>query len=179
MKTSNIAVVIGTLFSILTETASAQILTAGSFVASKETTSFTSEANASSNKREAKLSKANFRAAKNLSRQFKGQSDVKWLAEEKVISASFKKDGVQTYSVFDKNGHWVRNMMIYAGDKMPADILSLVKSSEYKHYDITQVQELQERGGTFYIVHIEDAKGYKKLCVFDNTITVHQEYRKQ
>lgn len=179
MKKTLLALVTGSLFSVLTHTSSAQLLAANSASKNKEAFVFNAEGNTASFKSTAAYNKAGFKAVKDFNKQFQNQSDVKWYSAGKTITASFNTADIKNTAVYDSKGRWIRNMRVYTGDKMPRPITSLVKASGFSSYEITQVQELQEGGITFYVVHIEDGRGYKKLCVYDREISILQEFDKQ
>ncbi len=124
-----------------------------------------------------KLTKANARALKDFCFNFKNGPDVKWTVEKNCISASFRRDDVQTFSVYDKQGEWLRNMSYYNEAKMPEDVRKMIKRSEFFDYKITGVQEINEQDVLFYIVHLEDGKNYKQLCVFNGQYDVIKEFK--
>jgi hypothetical protein len=123
----------------------------------------------------AKLKKANIKAAKNFSSQFKNQPNAEWFAEDNVITAYFKNDDIATRAVYDKKGNWLNTMLVYPESKMPNDVRQTVKK-EYNSYEITQVQEIKEGDLTFYVVHLLDGNKYKEVTVCNGEMNVIKEY---
>lgn len=128
--------------------------------------------------------KANLRAAKaslkitnDFSKHFKNARDVKWNTEEKAIIATFKKDDKSTRVVYDKKGNWVYTIITYYEDQMPADIRALVKSA-YNDFTISLVHEISQGGYNIYKVHLEDSTRLKQVLVYNNEITVYNEFTK-
>ncbi len=81
--------------------------------------------------------------------------------------------------MFDKKGNWMYTMNCYQEDKMPKDLRSIVKRSDFFDYTIKGVQDIKEGDVRFFIVHLEDDKNYKQLCVYEGQYEVIKEYKKQ
>lgn len=125
-----------------------------------------------------KFSKSGIKAASNFKKNFLDGSDVKWCVEEKVITASFNRDQVRTTVVYDKHGHWLRNMRIYNEAQMSPGLKATIMRSRFRKYNITQVQEFLEDDLFFYVVHLENDRSYKQLTVYNGEINVLSQYDK-
>jgi hypothetical protein len=125
------------------------------------------------------VNKAGFKAVKNFTSRYKDGASVKWTNETNVITASFNDDGIYNTSVYDKKGHWIRDMKSYDEDKMPRSLRETVKRSKYFDDRITHVQEFIEDGLLFYVVHLEDDKSYKQITVYEGEIKLLSKFDKQ
>jgi len=125
------------------------------------------------------ITKGGTRAVKDFGKKFNNREDANWFAETNVITASFTEDNTRTTTVYAKNGAWLRNMKIYPEAKMPADVRELVKRSTYFDHSINQVQEILEKDILFYIVHLEDAKSWKQITVYNGEINLLSQVKKQ
>ena len=137
---------------------------------------FTTKEAYNSAKATAKAYKANVKATKNFNKEFKG-ADAKWHIEDNVTTASFYRNGIKTMVVYDKKGRWLHTMDIYQKDKLPTNIAGLIRHN-YRSYNITQVQDIKEGVIQFYVIHLENEKGYKQICVYDGQLGVISEFDK-
>ncbi len=165
MKKISFVLIMATVFSIVTTNCKAQLFSAK--LEAKEA--------AKAEKAAAKLNKANFKAAKDFTKQFESQANAQWVVEDKAITAFFKNEDVKTRVVYDKKGNWIHTIADYGESKMPADIRRTVKREYYDHA-ITQVQEIKEGNITFYVVHLRDGKNFKKVGVYDGDINVIEDF---
>jgi hypothetical protein len=189
MKKTSLMLIMATVLSVVTISSQAQFLFLAkmggemavkhvikhNILHSSSKTSAEAKEAAKTEKAAAELKKANSKAAKNFSQQFKDQPNAEWFVEDQVITAYFKNDDITTRSVYDKKGNWIHTMLVYPESRMPNDVRRTVKN-EYGDYNITQVQEIKEGDKTFYVVHLQDGKKYKQVGVCDGEMNVISEF---
>ncbi len=181
-----ITLIMAMIISIMTTTATAQItaanfktdnsaiLTSGPKSKPEKTRSMVR-----ADKAAYKADKADFKALSNFQNTYKDESSAIWSFEPNVIVARFTKDDIQTMVVYNKRGRIIHTIQIYNESKMPGDVRSLIKNSEYADFKIEQVQQIQEGSMTFYLVHLSYGKKYKEVAVFNGEINVYKEYDNQ
>lgn len=122
--------------------------------------------------------KAGARAIQDIGRRYKNIGDVKWFADNQIISASFNKDGAKVSVLYNKNGRWVRDQKNYEENKMPADVRELIKRSVYFDSKINYINEIHEGSDMFYIIYLEDQKAFSVVVVYDGEIELYEKIDK-
>lgn len=124
-----------------------------------------------------RAAKANLKVTNHFNKNFKDVSDLTWSDEEKATVATFKINEKSARIVYDKRGNWLYSIINYQEDQMPANIRSLVKSA-YKGFSISLVQEVSQNDITLYKIHLEDCNSLKQILVYNDEITVYEDYTK-
>ncbi len=175
MKKIPVVLIMAMIISIITTKVAAQI-TAANF--SKEQPGFfaaSPENNPKVAKKIAKFDKATNKALSNFKSSYNDESSVKWSFEPKVMVAKFTKDDVQTTVIYSNKGSWIHTIRNYQESKLPQNVRTLIKNSDFSNYNIELVQQIDEGNTTFYIVHLINGKKYKQVVVYDGSIGVLKE----
>lgn len=175
MKKIPVVLIMAMIISIITTKVAAQITAAnfskeqpGIFAASPEN-------NPKEAKKVAKFDKATHKALSNFKNAYKDESSVKWSFEPNVMVAKFTKDDIQTNVIYSNKGSWIHTIKNYQESKLPEDVRTLIKNSDFSNYNIDLVQQIDEGNTTFYIVHLLNGKKYKQVVVYDGSIGVLKE----
>lgn len=126
----------------------------------------------------AKYAKATFRASQNFKRDFVTTANVTWYSDENTIVASFNQDDIYNRVVYNHSGRKLHSMKVYDENKMSKNLQSLIDAA-YPDDNIVQVQEITENFTTFYVVHLENMKGYKTIGVMDGECNILEQFCKQ
>lgn len=123
----------------------------------------------------------NTRAVRNFKKTYNNAEQPKWLRFKDGYTAIFTRDGIRYRVDYDKRGFWNGTQKDYTEDKLPRDIRARVKSVYYD-YTIFWVNEVtlpEVLTGPVYFIHIEDAKSFKNISVYDDEMKVMNEFRKK
>ncbi|MEO6704450.1 MAG: hypothetical protein ABIN04_01190 [Ginsengibacter sp.] len=175
MKKIPFMLIMAMIISIITTKVAAQI-TAANF--SKEQPGIFAaylESSPKVAKKVAKFEKATNKALSNFKSSYNDESSVKWLFEPNIMVAKFTKDDIQTAVIYSKKGSWIHSIQNYNESKLPQNVRTLIKNSDFSNYNIGLVQQIDEGNTTFYIVHLLNGKKYKQVVVYDGSIGVLKE----
>jgi hypothetical protein len=112
----------------------------------------------------------NIDAVRHFMRFHKKVSDERWFRTKDGYIANFLSKGIDTRIVYDDQGRWLYDLLVYTEDKLPVDIRHRVKSQYYDD-DITEVRQYETRDKTVYIVLMKDEQSNTKvLQVSDDEI---------
>ena len=178
MKKIPVMLIMAMIISIITTKVAAQI-TAANF--SKEQPGIFAaylESSPKVAKKVAKFEKATNKALSNFKNAYKDESSV-WSFEPNVMVAKFTKDDIQTSVIYSNKGSWIHTIKNYRESKLPEDVRTLIKDSDFSNYNIDFVQQIDEGNTTFYIVHLLNGKKYKQVVVYDGSIGVLKEFELQ
>ena len=120
----------------------------------------------------------NMRAQRDLAREYKNVSDVKWvISANGLLAAYFTNSGIVTRRYYNRKGAYEYMIRYYKEDKLSRHIRHLVKS-QYYDCAIEQVTEVTWRGVIAYITKLQDDTSWKTVKVADNEIELLEEYSK-
>jgi hypothetical protein len=104
----------------------------------------------------------NSKATRDFQTRFQKVDNAMWFSNQNGFMSYFIKNGYGNRVFYDKKGHWLFSLILYAEDQLPVDLRASVKS---KYFDlaITLIEEVHTNDGMVYIVHLEDKSNIKIL----------------
>lgn len=161
------------IFSLLVQgMANAQLNTLSTTLASDNLKS-EAEAKASA---KAVISKA--KAERNFKKNYKTSAEVLWSSDAKSIHAYYKENDVVTRIAYDHKGRWFRTIKNYDAAKLNKAVAGTVKR-QFKGYNITCVNDVQEGSIHCYFLNIVKDKDFKQIAYYQGEITVYDQFQLQ
>ena len=123
----------------------------------------------------------NIKAEKDFRKRFAAADDEKWFDYKTGSAAVFTSDDVRYRVEYDSKGNWRGTERGYREAMLDRDVRKIVKQL-YFDYSITWVREFNMPAVSpihVYLIHIEDEKSFKSLCVYEGEIRVLEEFSKQ
>ena len=117
------------------------------------------------------------KAFRHFNKEFGFVQNESWFKLKDGYTAKFQLDAIQYRIGYNKKGNWVNTVKVYHEPELNQTIRHIVKSTYYD-YAISLVEELTVKNTTFYVVHIEDNKVFKKLYVNDGEMMILEEFSK-
>ena len=125
-----------------------------------------------------KITQVNINAIRHFIHYHKNVSDERWFKTKDGYIATFLSKGIDTRIVYDIEGRWLYNLLVYTEDRLPLDIRHRVKS-EYYDDKITEIRQFETRDKTVYIVLIKDQQSIEKILkVSDDELKDVTPYRR-
>ncbi|MEO6914413.1 MAG: hypothetical protein ABI151_01190 [Chitinophagaceae bacterium] len=124
-----------------------------------------------------KTLKASNRASVDFSRSFKEIEKADWQVNKDAIVASFVRNEIRHYIIYDKNGRWVRNMAYFFPNRLP-EILKKDVNHAFPDYTINMALEITESNIGMYIVYLENESTIRHVSYCNNEILELDEFRK-
>jgi hypothetical protein len=125
----------------------------------------------------APTSKAEIRAYKNFSKNYKNISKVSWYYSGKILVASFSEQNAQKRVMYSGNGHWLRTLITYDESQLSDYVKSMVER-EYPKFKITNITEVHERDMIAFFVNLENEKEIKQVISYEDKVWTHRQFKK-
>jgi len=125
-------------------------------------------------------SSVNTKAMRNFKKMFTAVEDAKWYEYKGAYAAVFMMDDVRFRVEYDSRGNWSATEKDYFEEKLDRDVRKIVKR-EYFDYSISSIREITTNEfftDPVYIIHIEDAKSFKNVVVYNREMSVVDAYLK-
>lgn len=123
-------------------------------------------------------SKAEIRAFKNFSKNYKNPGNVSWYYSGKVLVANFSENSIKKRVMYLDNGHWLRTLVSYDESQLSDYVKSMVKRN-YPKFTITGITEVHERDVIAYFVNIENENEIKQVISYEDQVWTHMQFRKR
>lgn len=136
-----------------------------------------SNVEASESKITAPKSKAETRAFKNFSKNYKHASNVSWFYSGEVMVANFSENNIKKRAMYLDNGRWLRTLVSYDESELSDYVKSMVKEN-YPKFRITSVTEVHELDMVAYFINIENDKQIKQVISYEDRVWTHKQFRK-
>ena len=125
----------------------------------------------------APTSKAEIRAFKNFSKNYKNTGKVSWHYSGKILVASFSEENVKTRVMYSGNGRWLRTLISYDESQLSDYVKSMVERN-YPKFKITGITEVHERDMIAFFVNIENEKEIKQVISYEDQVWTHLQFKK-
>jgi hypothetical protein len=109
-----------------------------------------------------KATQVDIKAVRHFIRSHKNVSDERWFRTEDGYIANFVSKGIDTRILYDGNGRWLCDLLVYTEDRLPSDIRHRVKSQYYDD-DLTEIRQYETRDKTVYIILTKDQQSNTKI----------------
>ena len=126
----------------------------------------------------AKAAASKTKAERNFKKNYKTAADVNWSSDEKSFHAYYKENEVATRIAYDNKGRWFRTIKTYNADKLDKAVAGTVKR-QFKGYNITSVNDVQEGSMHCYFLNIVKDKDLKQIAYYQGEITVYNQFNLQ
>jgi len=98
----------------------------------------------------------NSKAARDLFKNFRDATSVKWVIDEQESTAYFTRDGEYIKVRYDRNGNCISTRKTYAGNKLDRYIALVAKEDLDRDFSIYGVTELATEAGTVYEIILQN-----------------------
>jgi hypothetical protein len=115
------------------------------------------------------------KAISHFQRQYKDATNILWSTEADGYMARSSRAGNINRTFFDRKGNWISNIAYYDGDKLPADVMDIVKSA-YHNFTLGSVQQIDIMDKTVYRLDISSGHKVKVLTVCDGELRIVNEF---
>jgi len=119
----------------------------------------------------------NTKALRHFIKSFQQAEDVHWYNVDDGVMAYFVQDGIKTRADYTLKGAWLHTLRSYPEKLLPKDVRIQVKYA-FIDYDITWVNEITTPREIIYMVHIEDATGFKTIRLCNGELEIAKEFLK-
>jgi hypothetical protein len=119
------------------------------------------------------------KASKDFSKTCKMASDCRWYScENKGTIVYYQLGEKKARRFYNQKGNFVYDIQSFGEESLPFDVRDLVKRTYYMDYHIDMAQEVNTNDGTYFIIHISDARTIKTLAVFEGEIILLKDLNK-
>ena len=126
----------------------------------------------------APTTKAEIRAFKNFSKNYKQAGNVTWYYSGKLLVANFSENNSRKHVMYLSNGQWFRTLISYDESQLPEDVMAMVKRS-YPKFRITTITEVQENDMIAYFVNLENEREIRQVISYEDQVWTYKRFRKQ
>ena len=123
-------------------------------------------------------SKAEVRAFKNFSKNYKNAGNVSWYYSGAILVANFSENNIRRRVMYLDNGHWLRTLVSYDESQLSDYVKSMVKRS-YPKFTITGITEVHERDMIAYFVNLENENEIRQVISYEDQVWTHKQFRKR
>lgn len=126
------------------------------------------------------ISDVNDKTLRNFKKMFATVEDVKWFNYKGASAAIFVSGEVRFRVEYDSKGNWCATEKDYNEAKLDRDVRKVVKCVYFDHTitSIREIRTVEYYNDPIYIIHIEDAAGFKNVTVYNGEMSVVDEYEK-
>jgi hypothetical protein len=121
----------------------------------------------------------NARIYQDLSKNFKGATEISATKADRMTFISCKVDGKMNRIVYSKNGKWQNTVTSYESDRLPEDIRGSIEYAYPRYSIFGSAIEVKVGSKTAYLVTIENNTSWKRIRMVDGEMDVYEEYQKQ
>ena len=139
----------------------------------------TSIINSNNNTNAENLKEISAAALKSFETHFKNTPVNYWTKLVDGYEANFKSNGIKIKAYFDKTSTLVYIRKYYEEDKLPVDIMKIVKGTYYD-YNINLVEELNviADNNIVYVIHMENKTSWKNITVCNGEMNIFSDIAK-
>jgi hypothetical protein len=142
----------------------------------------TAKANSASGVKPATSTDASEKAKKSLTHNFPNAESINWVesANGQTYTAYFKLFDVKTVASFDKDGQVINILRYYKEDRLPLDVLTLLKT-RYSDKQVAGVTEFSkpDADDIAYYIKLEDKAHWYTVRIVGNDMTETERLDKQ
>ena len=106
--------------------------------------------------------------------KFPNATDVEWEKEDEGYEVEFERNGSEMEVFYDTNGNQMKTIVEVNGEDMPESVYQHLQSN-YKGWEVDDVDEVDRNGVAFYEVEIESKEGKELDLRYDRNGKVMQK----
>ena len=118
------------------------------------------------------------KAIRDFKKIFKGDLGEKWYSLTDGYLVEFTHDSTKNVVMYDKKGNWSFTISYIDESRLAPSLKSLVESY-YPGYNVTGAEEVSVSAFTFYVVHVQDKRTWKKLRIWDGEVDLIEDFNKE
>jgi hypothetical protein len=96
-----------------------------------------------------------------------------WKAGKNQYMASFVMDNKECIALYSKDGDWISTETDLGLSKLPPEVVSSLRKSNYASYHIDDVEDMQTPSSDLYLLKVDNNSGNK--MVYENAGSVNDE----
>lgn len=122
--------------------------------------------------------KVNKRVSAYFGKNFKNAENISWEEADENLIATFKRGGITTKSLFNKNGRLVYTIDFFPEEMLPNSVEKMAKRN-YRKYVIISSSKISEANRQIWVIKLESKKDFATVRIEDGEMEEVENFQKQ